>query len=122
MPRKFWKALASSCTGMFFDYQWLNDWFKVLRYNQDQFEKDLKHMSQALDDLKAQVAANVSLEASAIQLISRLADQIAAAANDPVALQQLTTDLKAEADKLAAALVAGTPASPTTTTEPPVGP
>lgn len=119
MPRRLWKALASSCAGMFFDYQWLDKWFDVFKYNQTQIESELKRMSQALDDLKAQVAANVSLEASAIQLIGSLADQIAAAANDPAALQQLTTDLKAEADKLAAALTANTPAAPTTTTAAP---
>jgi len=66
----------------------------------------------ALDDLTAQVAANASAEASAIQLINGLAAEIAAAANDPVKIEALATQLKTSASALAAAITANTPAAP----------
>lgn len=69
-------------------------------------------MSQSLDDLKAQVAQNTNLEMSAIILIRGLAQQIADAAGDPAALAQLSSDLKASADSLSAAVIENTPAAP----------
>ena len=61
-----------------------------------------------LAGLTAQVKANTDAEASAILLIQGLADQIAAAGTDPVALQALQDQLKASADALAAAVIANT--------------
>lgn len=65
-------------------------------------------MSQELDDLTAQVAANTSIEESAITLIKGLHDQIVAAGTDPAKLAALTASLKVEADKLAEAISANT--------------
>jgi hypothetical protein len=77
-----------------------------------------KNMSAELDALKAQVAQNASVEASAVALIHGLAAQLAAAIakNDPVALQAFTTDLQASANALAAAITASTPLTNTANT------
>lgn len=71
-------------------------------------------LMSALDDLKAEVERNTSLEQSAVTLIQGIAQQLkdALAANDPVALQDLTTKLSSSADALAAAITANTPAPP----------
>jgi uncharacterized phage infection (PIP) family protein YhgE len=68
----------------------------------------------ALDDLTAQVAANTSLEQSAITLIQGLAKQIADAVsnNDSSALQALSSQLNSSAAALAAAVTANTPPVP----------
>jgi len=68
----------------------------------------------ALDDLKTEVARNTSLEQSAVALIQGIAQQLkdALAANDPAALADLTNQLSASADALAAAITANTPAEP----------
>ena len=72
-------------------------------------------MSAALDALTAQVAQNASVEASAVQLISGLAAEIAAAVanNDTAALQSLTTELQNSANALSAAITANTPVANT---------
>ena len=72
-----------------------------------------KVMSKELDALTAQVQANTEIEESAILLINGLAAKIEAAKNDPAALQALADSLKAEDDKLAAAVAANTSAEPT---------
>jgi hypothetical protein len=74
----------------------------------------LKHeerLMSALDDLAAQVKLNTSLEASAVQLIQGLANQIAQVAGDPARTAALAQELKTSADALAAAIKANTPAS-----------
>ena len=68
--------------------------------------------TSALAALQAQVAQNTTIEASAVTLIQGLAAQIAAAAGNPAALTQLTTNLNASAQALAAAITANTPAAP----------
>jgi hypothetical protein len=76
----------------------------------------LGQVMSALDDLKAEVAATVSVEQSAITLIQGIAlqlqDALAASANPDPALVDLTTQLKTNADALAAAITANTPAAP----------
>ena len=69
-------------------------------------------MGAELDNLTAQVKANGDAEASAIVLIKGLADQIATAKTDPVALQALSDSLKASATSLSEAITANTPAAP----------
>jgi hypothetical protein len=64
-----------------------------------------------LSVLTAQVTANEDVEASAIQLLSNLSAALVAAKNDPVAIQALADSLKTSGDKLAAAIVANTPAA-----------
>jgi len=74
-------------------------------------QQENKEMA-ALDDLKAQVAANTALEASAITLIQGLAQQLkdAIAAGDPAALTALANELSASAASLADAITENTPA------------
>lgn len=70
-------------------------------------------MSQALDDLTAQVTASIGVEASAVTLIQGISAQLAAliaAGSDPAALTALSDKLKTSADALAAAVAANTPA------------
>lgn len=69
-------------------------------------------MSQELDDLTAEVAAETTVEQSAITLLNGLAAQLAAAGTDPVKLKALTASIKSSSDSLAAAVVANTPAAP----------
>lgn len=64
-----------------------------------------------LSVLTAQVTANTDVEASAIQLLANLSAALVAAKNDPVAIQALADQLKNSGDKLAAAVVANTPAA-----------
>lgn len=66
---------------------------------------------ESLDVLTAQVTANTDVEASAIQLLTNLSAALVAAKNDPVAVQALADQLKTSGDKLAAAVVANTPAA-----------
>ncbi|WP_236674308.1 hypothetical protein [Paraburkholderia hospita] len=70
----------------------------------------------ALDDLKAEVAATLTVEQSAVTLIQGIAAQLAAAlanqTNPDSALVDLTNQLTASADALAAAVAANTPAAP----------
>lgn len=67
----------------------------------------------ALDDLKAQVTATTTLEASAVLLIQGIAQQLkdAIAAGDPAALVVLTDQLHTSATALADAITANTPAA-----------
>jgi hypothetical protein len=81
-------------------------------------EKELRHMSQELDNLAAQVAATTELEASAITLIQGLASQFAASKDDPAKIQALSDQLKSGADALATALTANTPAAPSAPASP----
>lgn len=83
-----------------------------IEYNLEQLTKGAVTMSKQLDDLTAQVAANTSVEQSAITLIQGLHDQLVAAGTDPAKLEALQTQLKASADALAAAVSANTPAAP----------
>jgi hypothetical protein len=64
-----------------------------------------------LDTLTAQVKANTDVESSAVTLLNGLSAQLAAVANDPVAVKSLADSLKTSADSLAAAVVANTPAA-----------
>ena len=66
----------------------------------------------ALDDLTAQVTENTSVEGSAAQLLANLSAIIAANANNPAALQALSSQLKVSSDALTAAITANTPAAP----------
>ncbi len=62
--------------------------------------------------LTAQVAANVTVEQSAITLIQGLAAQIASLANDPVAIAALASQLQTSATALGAAITANTAGHP----------
>ena len=70
----------------------------------------------ALDDLKAQVEKNTSLEQSGIQLIQGIAKALEEANNsgDNAAIQVLTQQLQSSASALSAAISANTQVTPVT--------
>ena len=68
-------------------------------------------VNQDLANLQAAVAAEDTVIQSAVTLINGIAQRIADAGTDPVALQALTADVQAQASALAAAVTANTPAS-----------
>lgn len=72
-------------------------------------------MSVELDALTAQVAAQTTVEKSAITLLNGLSKQIAdlaAAGGTPAQFTALAATLKTSADDLGTAIVANTPATP----------
>ena len=73
-----------------------------------QIQTKVNKIMATLDDLTAQVAANTSVEGSALTLIQGLAAQLAAAGSNPAALAALQAQLKTSADALAAAVAANT--------------
>lgn len=88
-----------------FNYQWRRSVDAKL----DAILKLLKEEAMTLDELQTQVAANTSVESSAITLIQGIAAQLAAAGTDPVKIQALSDKLKASATSLATAITANTP-------------
>jgi hypothetical protein len=77
----------------------------------------IKNMSQKFEDevaaLSASVARLTAVEDGAIALIQGLAAQVSANINDPVALDAIVQTVNAQADRLAAAVAANTPADAT---------
>ena len=70
---------------------------------------------QAMTDLTvltAEVERNITVDESAIVLLTGLAAQIEALKTDPVALQALADTMRGSSDALAAAVLANTPAAP----------
>jgi hypothetical protein len=83
--------------------------------------QEVRHMSQALAALRAQVKANTDAEAAATALIQGIAAKLQAAIDnqaDPAEIQALVTELASTAAPLAAAVVANTPAAPAVDTSP----
>lgn len=83
--------------------------------------KEIREMKASVDPIAAQlaalttqVAANVTVEQSAITLIQGIAAALAASANDPAAIAALGTQLSTSAQALSAAISANTPAAPVT--------
>jgi hypothetical protein len=70
-------------------------------------------MSTDLAALKVQVEKNTVLEESAVTLIAGISAQMAAAKDDPAAIQALSDELAKSGADLAAAIAANTPAAPT---------
>ena len=68
-------------------------------------------MSKALDDLKASVAAEDTVIASALKLIQGFSAQLSAAGTDPAALAALKADIDAQSTALASAVAQNTPAA-----------
>lgn len=80
----------------------------------------LNKMTKELESLIAAVAKNTEVEESAIILLHGLKEKLDQAIADQnlAVLQELSDSIGAEADKLAAAVAANTPAAP----EPPADP
>lgn len=67
-------------------------------------------MDAVIEQLRVEVERNSSVDASAIQLLTTLADKIEQIKNSPAELQTLVESLRSQSDALAAAVVANTPA------------
>jgi len=78
-------------------------------------------MSQEMDDLKSAVAAETTVGESVVALLGDISARLTAAlaAGDTDAIKALTTELKANQEKLAAAVLANTPAAKTEPTPQP---
>jgi hypothetical protein len=83
---------------------------KLARVSRAEFGMVMKE----IDDLESAVKEDTDAENSAITLIQKLADQIAANATDPARITQLAQNLRASSAALAAAVVANTPHEDTT--------
>lgn len=70
-----------------------------------------KIMSKQIDDLTAAVKKDTEVESSAVTAIQGLAQQIKDAGGDPAKIAALADQINANADALAAAIVANTPAA-----------
>lgn len=66
-------------------------------------------MEAVIEQLRAEVERNSSVDASAITLLQTLADKIEQIKASPTELQALVESLRAQSDTLAAAVVANTP-------------
>ena len=71
--------------------------------------KEVKKMSQELDDLTVEVTEMGTVIDSAILLIQGLAARLQEIADDPAAIRALATELDTQADELAAAVAAVPP-------------
>ena len=76
-------------------------------------KQEIKKMADELDALATQVQDNTDAEQSAITLLGQLHDLLVAAGTDPNKLNDLKNQLAASKEKLAAAIVANTPAAST---------
>ena len=63
-----------------------------------------------IDDLEAAVSRNASAEESVLTLLQGISQELQAAKGDPDKINQLITQLDERTDRLAAAVVANTPA------------
>lgn len=87
------------------------DYLERMLYRQGSRED---RIMAAIDDLKAEVARNTTIEQSAVALIAGISAQLAAAiaSGDMSQVQSVADTLKANDDALAAAVAANTPAGP----------
>jgi dsDNA-specific endonuclease/ATPase MutS2 len=84
-------------------------------FSSDTLAKEIRKMSEQLDQLTAAVAANKDVTDSAVALLTGLhakLEELIANGVDPAALQTLADDLQAATQKLAEAVVANTPGGP----------
>ena len=94
-------------------YHHLKDDDEILRLLRQILQEVIK-MTVELDDLTADVTDIETQADSIIALCNGLSAQLAAAKEDPAAIQALADSLKAKAAAIAAAVVANTPAVPPT--------
>jgi len=75
-------------------------------------DSKMSTLIEAIAALQAEVAAETTVEQSAITLIKNIADQLSAVAGDPEAVMELVDQMKQSSEALAAAVLANTPAAP----------
>lgn len=101
------------------DHEWLAAQMQVIHGRLDNLFRIMRNLQQMelqtmtdLSDLQAAVDEDVTVDQSAITLISGLADQIEALSTDPAALAALAAQMRSTSADLAAAVSAHTPAAP----------
>lgn len=93
----------------------MEEFFRHQEEKDRRLEGMLHRMSKEIDDLKAAVAAEDTVIASAVTLLKGLADQIAALKPDAQAITDLAADVRAQTVALAGAVQSGTPTEQPTT-------
>ena len=87
---------------------------RMVRHGFKRVNSDLlfiKEKLMVLDDLEAAVARETTVVDSVLALVSKLLADIEANKTDPVRLQAIVDTVRANDDKLSAAVVANTPAA-----------
>ncbi len=82
-----------------------------IRTQLNRIEGKEDNIMKELDTLTADVAAETTVEKSAITLLQGLKAQLDAAGTDPVKLAALSTQIESNTSALAAAVAANTPAT-----------
>jgi len=72
----------------------------------------LEELKMSIDELKAKVDAETTVNKSAIALLNGLAAQLREIATDPAKVQALADQLDANTKELSEAVTANTPATP----------
>ncbi|HET7376886.1 MAG TPA: hypothetical protein VFK30_09270 [Anaerolineae bacterium] len=81
----------------------------AIKADTEKLIKETTAMAATLDDVVAETTRQTTIEASTESFIAGLQAQIQAAGGDAAKIQQIFDTLKANNDRLAAAIVAGTP-------------
>lgn len=76
-------------------------------------KREIHHMALDLTQLQADVAAETTIDQSAIQLLNTLAQELRDSIGDPAALDALASQIEANSANLAAAVAANTAPAPT---------
>lgn len=84
---------------------------EVLMAQGEETSKLLKELLVTIDDLKAKVETETTVEKSAVVLLASLAAQLRAIATDPAKIQALADQLDANNKELSDAVIANTPAA-----------
>ena len=79
----------------------------------EEFRKDLKHIMDTLANLQSAIAAEDTVIASVVALITGMAKQIAALPPDAAAIAALAADVQNQTNTLSAAVTANTLNHPT---------
>ncbi len=98
---------------MFWDwYSWFVGKFSVVLSEIKALRMEIKMASAAVEKIRTEVEELKTVNQSVITLLSTLSQQIRDLKDDPVALEQLATDLDSQTNALADAVVANTPDTP----------
>jgi len=87
-------------------------WWAVELSNQmARIERKQEALMATMNDLRAAVARNTSVDESVLTLLAGISQQLkdAQASGDPAALQEVINQLDANTDRMAAAVTANTP-------------
>lgn len=86
-----------------------------IRHAVKRIERKLFEMSDTLDDVLTDVAAESTVDDSIITLLNGIAAELKAAGSDPAKITAVRTAIQANIAKITAAVTANTPAAPPAT-------